>query len=140
MIPLATAERVAWPSGRSPRRCRVIARHHARQCFGLAIAPDMFIVAGQLPLCRPAAVYLVREVGEYAVLVTVAYSPGSTPMVGRAFAWVRTEIEAAFRLGEVRVVANWQAPTETLAESRDRRLDPRGAAPPTGQAAIAAGD
>lgn len=107
--------------------------------LGLALAPGRYVVAGSYPhLCRPSAAYLVEAAGSAGVQVNVVYSAGGGRMVGRRFWWGRARLEAAWRFGDVRVVARWQAPTETLAESRDRRLDPR-RAQATGQAAIAAG-
>lgn len=117
VIPLATAERCA-----------------------AVLTPGCYLLAGRLPhLCRPSAAYLLRQVTAPLVFAEVVYSPGSPALVGRQVAWPTGQIAAAWRLGDVRVVARWQEPTETLVASRDRRMDPRGAVPAPGQAAIAAG-
>lgn len=81
---------------------------------------------------------MIESVGNAACCVRVVYAPASKRMVGRRFWWGRARLDVAHRLGDVRVVAAWAAPTETLWESRNRRLG--GTVPEVrAQAAIAAG-
>lgn len=79
------------------------------------------VLAGAAPLCRPATVYRLRTAGAALVTAEVAYSSGSPAMVGRVVSWPRVQFEAAWRLGDVRVVPAWSAPTETLGEALARR-------------------
>jgi hypothetical protein len=106
----------------------------------IALVPGCLILAGRLPhLCRPATAYRVRLVSERAVLVEVVYSPGSPKLLGWGIGWPREQIEASWRAGDVRVVARWQEPAETLRQSLQRRMLDEDVTPATGQAAIAAG-
>lgn len=134
-----------WPyHGRYPRRCRVVAGHHRRGFLGLALAPGVTILAGSQPhLCRPAAAYLVEFAGRAGVQVKVVYSAGGGRMIGRRFWWGRVRLEAAWRLGDVRVVTAWQPPVDDLYRAKARLLGhaaaPGGDVPAVAQAAIAAG-
>jgi hypothetical protein len=131
----------AWPyRGSYPRRCRVIGRRRPRrERPDLALRPGLYILAGRLPYCRPACVYRVVEVTAWMVRAAVVYSPGSKALVGKPVIWPRVAIEASWRFGDVRVVARWQSPTETLRQSLMRRMLDEDGAPATGQAAIGAG-
>jgi hypothetical protein len=82
-----------------------------------------YVLAGAAPLCRPATVYRVALVRDLTVELTVVHSPASARMAGEGVCLPRVQFDAAWRLGDVRVVPAWSAPTETLREATERLLD-----------------
>lgn len=90
-----------------------------------AFPPGWFILAGQLPLCRPAAVYQIAEAapeGTDFVVVTLVYCPTAPRLLGHRCAWRHSQLAAAWQHGDVRVRPRWQAPPDTLHEAVVRHL------------------
>jgi len=80
-----------------------------------AFPPGWYILAGQSPLCRPAAVYQITSdplEGTDAVPVTLVYCPTAARLLGHRCHWRRTQLSAAWRAGDIRVVPSWSAPEE----------------------------
>lgn len=82
-----------------------------------------YVLAGAAPLCRPATVYRVAKVRDLTVELTVVHSPASARLAGEGVCLPRVQFDAAWRLGDVRVVPAWSAPTETLREVHERLMD-----------------